>query len=136
MTSPYEGALTEALAGYEQRRARLRDAQRELGAVTATATAPRRVVKITVGRGGAVTEVKFPTSVYKNMTPAELATVVMQTIEQARSQVLDRAAELLKPTLPPGIDARKLVAGETDLDSLVDARTNPLDAAETGEHHE
>lgn len=136
MTSPYEGALTEALAGYEQRRARLRDAQRELGAVTATATAPRRVVQVTVGRGGAVTEVKFPTSVYKNMTPAELSTVIMQTIDQARSQVLDRAAELLTPTLPPGIDARKLVAGDMDLDSLVDSRTNPLDVAETGEHHE
>lgn len=118
MSSPYAQALDEALANFRHRREQLADTQQKLATVSATATAPRQVVTATVARGGEVTELKFPTSAYKKMAPAELAAVVLKTINEARAEVLDRTAELLAPMLPPGLDARDVVNGRARMDAV------------------
>lgn len=119
MTSGYEQELNESLARYQRRRQELAEFQRGMAAITVTVTAPRRVVSVTMGNAGEVRELTFPTAAYRSMTPVELATVITKTIEDARSQALDRAAELLSGMLPPGLDARQLVRGKTDLSQML-----------------
>jgi len=119
MGSGYEQELEESLARYRQRRQELADFQRGMAAIAVTVTAPRRVVTVTMGNAGEIREIKFPTAAYRSMTPAELATVVTRTIEDARSEALDRAAELLAAMLPPGVDARQLVRGKGDLTQML-----------------
>jgi DNA-binding protein YbaB len=119
MTSPYEEILNDTLGDYRRKRAQLLEMQQELSAVTGAATAPRQVVSVTVGRYGEVTDLKFPTSAYKRLTPAELATVIKSTIDDARSQAMQRSAELLAPMLPEGLSASALVSGNADLSSML-----------------
>jgi hypothetical protein len=76
------------------------------------------VVSVTVGRAGEVTDLKFPTNAYKNMTATELASVILKTIEDARDQALAQSAELLAPMLPAGLDAQAVVRGTADLTTV------------------
>jgi DNA-binding protein YbaB len=107
----------------EQRRRfeELGKTQDQLRALSHTVVAPRRVVSVTVGHGGAVKDIKFPNGAYKNLAPAELASVVLKTIKDAQDQVALEAADIIAPTLPPGMDARKLFTGEADLQAVLPA---------------
>ena len=126
MSSPQAKAFEEAVATYERRRDQLLATRRQLEAVTATVTAPRQVVTATVGRGGEVTELKFPTSAYKQLAPAELAAVLLKTINEARGEMLAKSAELLAPMLPAGLDAHDVVTGRADFGPLLQERRDDV----------
>jgi len=122
MVSPYEGLLDQAMAAYQRQRQKSGELYRELNHITETVTAPRQVVKVTVGQQGEVTDLTFPTAAFKNMTGTELATVILKTIGQAQSQLRARSATLLAPSLPAGLSAEELLAGTADLEALLPAR--------------
>lgn len=122
MASPYEKMLEDALGAYQRQRDHLDTAKERMAATTGTATSARREVTATVGRTGEVTELSFPTSAYKRMAPAELASVIVRTIAQARQQAIEASAEELAPMLPPGFSARELMAGNVDVGALFAAR--------------
>ena len=104
---------------YEEQRKNMTTMHERMKAVQASATSARREVTVTVGPNGAVLDVKFPTGGYRRMTPAELTSVIMQTYQEAKNDVLDQAADLLAPQLPAGLDARALMRGETTTDALM-----------------
>jgi hypothetical protein len=111
------------LAQYREQVARLGETQRRLGEIACTAVAPRQAVSVTVGHGGVVTAISFPTGAYKRMAPKELAAVLMDTVHAAREMAIDEAGEILAPSLPPGLNARAMLTGQVDLPSLLP--TNP-----------
>lgn len=119
MSYPQSEQIEQLKSQYEQQFAELRETQRRLSELSCTVTAPRRVVAVTVGHGGVVKDVKFPSGAYKRMTPAELESAVLKTITDAQQQVADEAADVIAPTLPAGVDARKLFSGDVDLQSLL-----------------
>lgn len=119
MSSPYDQEIAELTAEYQRRREGLGEMQRRLQSISVTATSPRQVVQATVAHGGEVTELKFPTNAYRRMAPAELATAILTTITEARDKALNEAAELLAPMLPPGLNAREMFSGQTDLGTLM-----------------
>lgn len=125
MSTGYAQQMEEALAQYQRRREELVAFQRDAAAVTATVTAPRKVVSVTIGNGGIVRDIKFPTAAYKNLSGPELAKVLVTTIEDARSRALDKLADLLAPMLPPGLDPRQVVRGTAELDTVMPA--DPID---------
>lgn len=111
MSSPNE-FLEKALGDLERRRERLAEMQKGMSEVSATATAARQAVTVTVGSHGEVTDLKFPNSSYKRMTPVELASTIMKTISDARDKALKQSAELLGPMLPPGLSAEEMLRGK------------------------
>jgi hypothetical protein len=121
MASPYESILDQAMAEYGRQREQSGELYRQLNSVTETAVAARQVVRVTVGRQGEVTELTFPNAAYKNMTGVELSAVILKTIAQAHAQMRARAAELLAPSLPPGVSATDLMSGNVDLEALLPA---------------
>jgi len=129
MGEQYEQQLEESLALYHRRRQELGEFQRGMANISVTVVSPRKVVSVTMGNAGELKEVKFPTTAYRNMTPSELGAVLTATIEDARSQALDRAADLLSVMLPPDLDAKELVRGKVDLAAMMPddpAAPNPL----------
>ena len=119
MSEQYEQQLEESLALYHQRRQELTEFQDGMAAISVTVVSPRKVVSVTMGNAGELKEIKFPTNAYRNLTPSELGAVLTTAIEDARSQALDRAAELLSVMLPPGLDAKQLVRGKADLAAMM-----------------
>ncbi|MGW3857981.1 YbaB/EbfC family nucleoid-associated protein [Micromonospora arida] len=96
---------------YESQRSSLSEMQHKMRAISATATSQRREVTVTVGQSGVVTDIQFPTSAYKRMTPKELRTVLLAAYADAKDQAMGQATEVLKPFLPDGMDASALVRG-------------------------
>jgi DNA-binding protein YbaB len=119
MTSPYEKTMNDALAAYKRQREEFSQAREKMDTVTNSVTSPRQVVTATVGRHGEVLSVAFPTSAYKRMTPAELGTIIVKTIQDAREKSLSQSADLLKPMLPEGFSAADLLSGKADLQSML-----------------
>lgn len=124
MTSPRERAQ-QAIARYTRIRAQTQDVRRRMGEISCTATSPRRVVSVTVGRGGQVTALTFPTNAYRRLSPIELSKIIMATIGDARELALGEAAAIMAPMLPPGFDAAAMVRGDADFERLLPA--DPLD---------
>lgn len=136
MAEQYEQQLEESLALYHRRRAELTDFQRGMAEISVTVVSPRKVVSVTMGNAGELKEIKFPTTAYRNLTQSELGAVLTTTIEDARSQALDRAAELLSAMLPPELDAKQLVRGKVDLAAMMPDdpnEANPLFDRAAGE---
>jgi DNA-binding protein YbaB len=110
------------MAEYQRAREKSAELYRELSNVTETVTAPRQVVKVTVGQTGGVIDLSFPTQAFKNMPGTDLATVILKTIGQAQAQMQARTAALLAPNLPAGVSAEDLISGKADLDALLPSR--------------
>jgi hypothetical protein len=125
MTSPYEKTMNDALAAYQQQREQLTQAREKLNTVTNSVTSPRQVVTATVGRHGEVIGLAFPTSAYKRMAPAELASVIIKTIQEAREKSLNQSADLLKPMLPKGFSAEDMLSGKTDVQAMLSRMAGP-----------
>jgi DNA-binding protein YbaB len=96
---------------YENQRSSLGEMQQKMRAISATATSQRREVAVTVGQNGVLTDVQFPTSAYKRMTPTELRSALLAAYGDAKEQATAQATEVLKPFLPDGMDAGALVRG-------------------------
>ncbi|AWZ05304.1 MULTISPECIES: YbaB/EbfC family nucleoid-associated protein [unclassified Streptomyces] len=106
MSNPLEERLAEALAEFEETRGRLDAAAAEAAAISVTVTAKDRAVEATVGAQGELTGLRFPTSRYRTMAPAELANVVMTTIASARAQAASQLLDVYRPFGPiPGLSA-------------------------------
>ncbi|WP_328605152.1 YbaB/EbfC family nucleoid-associated protein [Amycolatopsis sp. NBC_00345] len=127
MASPYEKMLEDALGAYQRQRERLTETKERMESLTSTATSARREVTATVGRTGELTELSFPTSAYKRMAPAELASVIVRTISEARRASIAASAEELAPMLPPGFSAQDMMSGQVDVRALIAARVPGLE---------
>ncbi|MET7287436.1 YbaB/EbfC family nucleoid-associated protein [Streptomyces sp. NPDC005573] len=93
MSSPYDEQIEELLGQYRDAREQAVETRQQINKVEATVTAPRKVVKVTVGAQGQVTELDFPTAAYRNLAPKELSKVILTAIEQARAQALSKVSE-------------------------------------------
>lgn len=94
MSSAYDEQVEKLLAEYRDSLDQAADSRRRINEVAATASAPRQVVKITVGAQGQVTALDFPTNAYRNMPPKDLAKVIMATLEKARAEALSKVSEI------------------------------------------
>jgi len=112
----FDDHIEGLFAEYERQRSSLTALQERMRQVQASATAPRREVTVTVGQNGVLTGISFPSSAYRRMTPTELQAVIMQSYAEAKEQVMDRAADILAPLLPDGMDAARMVRGEAGAD--------------------
>ena len=119
MDYPHSEQLHQLMSQYRRQLAEVGETQRKLREISCTASAPRQAITVTVTHGGVVSDIKFPSGAYRRMAPAELASVLLKTLAEAQQLARRAAAEVVAPTLPPGMDAQKLFSGEVDLRSLL-----------------
>ncbi|MEU6220124.1 YbaB/EbfC family nucleoid-associated protein [Streptomyces sp. NPDC047022] len=114
MSSPYDEQVEELLAQYRQAREQAADTRIQINEIEATATAPRRVVKVTVGAQGQVKALDFPTPAYRTMTPKDLARVILATVEKARAEALSKVSEAALGGMFGGMSPADLLQGRVD----------------------
>ncbi|MGQ4516490.1 YbaB/EbfC family nucleoid-associated protein [Streptomyces sp. DW26H14] len=119
MTSSYDQQIEDLLADYRTAREQAVDVRRRINEIEATATAPRRSVKVTVGAQGQVTALEFPTNAFRTMAPKELSKVIVSTLEQARAKALEQVMESAIGPLPGGLTPDALARGDIDPRSLL-----------------
>jgi DNA-binding protein YbaB len=122
----YDQIIEELTAEYQKRRAKTVELHRKLKEITATATASRSVVKVSVGAQGEVRDIEFPTGAYKRMAPAELTAALLATIAEAREKALAMVKELMEPEMPKGSNFIDVFTGKAELpDALPDEPVMP-----------
>jgi DNA-binding protein YbaB len=123
----YAADLEELMAQYRERRARAGELQREIAAITGTATAQRQTVKATVNVQGEITALEFPTGAYKRMTPVELAEAITSTVAAAKAKALESMKSVLLPEMPGGLNFMDLIQGKADVVAALPAEPPMLD---------
>ncbi|MEU7041788.1 YbaB/EbfC family nucleoid-associated protein [Streptomyces varsoviensis] len=114
MSTPYDQQIEDLLAEYRDAREQAVDTRRQINEIQATATAPRQVVKATVGAQGQVLALDFPTGAYRNMAPKDLSRVIRATLDQARAKALSQVMEVAVERLPEGMTPVDMVRGNFD----------------------
>ncbi|KUO15553.1 YbaB/EbfC family nucleoid-associated protein [Streptomyces dysideae] len=114
MTTPFDQEIEELLGQYRKQRDEIADMRRQLDETTATVTAPKQAVKVTVGAQGEVTAIEFPTAAFRRMPPKELADTLLTTIQQARAKALEKTSELMSARLPAGVSMADLLQGKAN----------------------
>jgi DNA-binding protein YbaB len=115
----FDDHIEDLFAEYEQQRSSLTELQERMKAISGSASSPRKEVTVTVGQNGVMTDISFPTSAYKRMSPTELQATIMQTFAEAKEEVMDKAAAALAPILPEGMDAAAMVRGKAGVDMFL-----------------
>ena len=93
---------------------------------TATVKSSKGLVTVTVGPQGEITELTFNTRGYRSMAPAELSTVLTETIAKARAEVAEQMRAAVTPFLPAGLAFDDMRAGKVDWAAMLPER--PFDA--------
>lgn len=119
--SEFEREISELLAQYRKQRDEAAETRQRINAVTATVTSPRRAVKVTVSARGEVTEIDFPTSAFRRMTPKELGDLLESAIAEARAKALEEVDTMNFGRLPGGISASEMIMGRGDVTKLISA---------------
>ena len=108
-------------AEYQQTRQRLAAMQDGWAGSTATARAKGRQVSATVDGRGRLTEVRFHGQGYRTMSPAELGTLVVETVNRAHADVQRQLWASAAGYLPAGVAVDDVAAGEFNWASTLSA---------------
>jgi DNA-binding protein YbaB len=129
MTSPQQ-AFGEIFAEVNRMQKDLAAFRERVDAISASATAPKRMLTVTVNHKGELTKLKFNTTAFRDMSAAELSNVVLETINQARGSVSEKVKEAMSGiTGIGGLSMEDMRSGNVDLQKLVPATlpTSPSD---------
>lgn len=128
-------ALQRAANDYAHHLADAMQAQEFMRAVDATVTSSNGMVSVTVGAQGDVQALTFHSQRYRQMAPAELSHLVLDTIGRARTSVLRQLEEHLPSTTFAGVSLQDLMNGSADWSSLLPERFEAVELTRQPEQH-
>ncbi|MGW3980190.1 YbaB/EbfC family nucleoid-associated protein [Streptomyces mirabilis] len=114
MGTPYDQQIEGLLAEYRKERSAAAERFRQVQEISATATAPRQSVKVTVGVRGDITALEFPTGAYRRMAPAELSQAILSAFQEARAKALAQLMGMDLGGVLSGMNPADLLEGKVD----------------------
>ncbi|MEV6240359.1 YbaB/EbfC family nucleoid-associated protein [Lentzea sp. NPDC051838] len=111
----HRAQVEELLADYRRSREQLASVQRELAAVSGTASSPDGTVTAVVGAGGKLAGLELSELAYRRHRPEQLAELIVRTVAAAAASAAEGTYQTLSAVLPPSTDPAALVAGTADL---------------------
>jgi DNA-binding protein YbaB len=128
----FQEAMNQFVDNFAQRGRQLGSLQREMSAVSGSATSERRMLTVTVGARGELTGLTFNSREYEQLGPRELARVILETAAKARQDAHAKLAEKLGPAfsgagLPAGVNLADLMAGKVDPAAVMPMALSELD---------
>lgn len=120
MSTPLQNQVEQALAELREARDAMARTQRDLATAQHSASSKGRALTVHVDGHGEVIDIVFHSAAYRTMAPAELATLLVDAIGQARQEASRAAVAALSPLLPGGFPLEEMISGEPDLDAMVE----------------
>ncbi|TWP48306.1 YbaB/EbfC family nucleoid-associated protein [Lentzea tibetensis] len=111
----HRAQVEELLADYRRSREQLATVQRELKAVTGSASSPDGTVTATVGPKGTLTALELTDQAYRKYRPEQLAELIVRTTNAAAAKAAEGTNKALSAILPASTDPSSLVEGTADL---------------------
>ena len=133
MTDPNPGGtprpfqdLDAALAALEEEQRKLAEISRVRQQETTTVQARDHSLEMTFDGSGELAELKFNGTKYRSMAPAQLASVIVETLQVGRAQSTAKMTDLMSADLLPGLDLAGIASGKVDPSSVIDALVAPM----------
>lgn len=114
---PGWSALTSMMNDLRGAFAGLKERQRKIMSITATAWSDDRLVKVTVGPRGQLIELEIDPRVYRSPNSKALAATILSTVRAAVEEVMAKTAEAASEGLPNDLKMGRL--GPTDVQDLM-----------------
>ena len=121
MSAPLHNRLESALAELRGQQGKIRDFGAAMAARTTAVTSKNRMVSATVNSSGRLVELTFKGNRYRNLPPAELSALVVETVTKAQQTSSREAVTAAAELMPDGFGFPGLSGGDVDLDSMFDA---------------
>ncbi|MEV4629538.1 YbaB/EbfC family nucleoid-associated protein [Micromonospora sp. NPDC049523] len=127
MTDQRHPGAGDATAGFEAALETLAEERKRLGrmhermAHGTTITSKDRMLSVTINGRGEILKLTFANTRYRQMAPAELASLITETIAAARAETLTQLADVAGDEVLPGISFRDLAGGAVGLDQVVNS---------------
>lgn len=118
--------LDSAIEMVEREQARLADFQRRIGEVGTVVESRNKMLAVTLGGNGELRDIRFNTTAYRAMAPAELSATILETLQKARSQNLRTVQELMDEAgVSDDLDARELTSGDANFSAVLGKTAAP-----------
>jgi DNA-binding protein YbaB len=124
--SPHE-SFQQALDELRRTQKQLGTIRSELQEKATKVTSKDGMITVTLDGRSELAGIAFNTAKFRRMAPAELGSVLLETINQARAQGRSRIIDSYRSLVPKGMDIDAIMAGKFSLDKMFD------DAARQGE---
>lgn len=127
--------LSSAIEMVAQEQAKLADFQRRLGEVGTVVESRNKLLTVTLDGNGELRDIKFTTTAYRSMAPAELSATILETLQKARSQNLRAVQELMDEAgVSDDLDVRDLTSGDADFSAVLGKTAKPAEPSGEAPH--
>jgi DNA-binding protein YbaB len=118
-SNPHE-SFQEALGELRRSQERLRSLRNDVQSKATKVTSKDGMVTVTLEGGSEVTSIAFNTAKFRRMAPAELSSVLVETINRARSEGRARVIDAYRSMFPDGMDIDAVMAGKFNVEKIFD----------------
>ncbi|RSN39950.1 hypothetical protein DMC64_37030 [Amycolatopsis sp. WAC 04197] len=128
-TSPGDSdrMLEKALADLNAEREKLTELSRVWKEETTTVKAKDQSLSMTFDGRGDLVDLVFNESKYRAMPPAQLASVILETLRNGRAKSLERMNEIMGlGESKGGLDLAAFAAGELDAEQIMESLMGPM----------
>lgn len=116
---PAGGQLDAMFAMLADEQRKLAEFQEKTAAASTVVESPDRMVAATFDGRGELVKLAFNTAKYRTMAPAQLASVLTDTIGRGRAAAFAKIDEMAGRDVLPGINFGELASGKVDLTEVV-----------------
>jgi DNA-binding protein YbaB len=110
--------IEEATKELRRQQERLLKARAKLADTSTKVRSKDGMVTVILDARGQLSSINFNSQKFRRIAPAELGSILVETIVRAQSESRERVLGAFKPLLPEGLDVSDLMAGKVDLNKM------------------
>jgi DNA-binding protein YbaB len=132
MSMSGEELIRQATEELRRKQEGLLKARSKLDDATTKVKSKDGMVTVVLDARGQLTSINFNSQRFRKMAPAELGSILVDTVTRAQEEFRDRVFRAYQEFLPDGIDARGLMAGKTELNEMFEDAMRQADEMMAG----
>ncbi|GAB3733682.1 hypothetical protein GCM10027598_58520 [Amycolatopsis oliviviridis] len=121
-----DAGIEEAMAALEREREKLGKLSEHWRDGRTTVRAKDQSLSMTFDGRGELVEMSFNEAKYRKLAPAQLASVVVETLQRGRAESAAKMSELMGTGSATGLNFQDLAAGKADPLELLDTLISPM----------
>lgn len=121
-----DAGVEEAMATLERERAKLGKLSELWRDGRTTVRAKDQSLSMTFDGRGELVELAFNESKYRTLAPAQLASVVVETLSRGKAESMAKMSELMGASGVSGIDYGEVASGKMDPQAMLESLIGPM----------
>jgi DNA-binding protein YbaB len=116
----------DAWANLEKEKEKLADLGKHWDEGSTTVRAKDQSLEMKFDGRGELTDLTFNPSKYRAMAPAELASVIIETLRKGRAESQEKITQLMGAPSIPGLDMEGLTSGKVRPEEMINSLMEPM----------